>query len=363
MSTDNSIPSPDAAPASPPPEPPEPPVAAAQRVGSWRFVAIVMVIALLALAGWQWLETRRQLYEMRDAMRGEVTSRLAEVDAASKEERGARQQLQEQIESLQAKLGAAESRLAEMENQGAALRGMYEDLTRGREESILLEVEQALTLAGQQLQLAGNVVAATLALQTADARLAHLDKPRYLPLRNALAKDLGRLKALPQVDVAGISLRLEDIIGRVDKLPLRALDRPAADAKPAADAEANVAWWRLAMADAWRQVRGLIRIQRFDREEPPLLAPEQSFFLRENLKLRLLNARLALLARDHDTYRGELNVAQDWLQRYFAADDAVVKSAGEALRQLLAAAPGGNLPGLDASLAALAKLRGGKDGR
>lgn len=356
MSTDT-ISSPDTEPVAPLSEPlPEQPVVAARRISPWLFVAVVA----LALAGWQWLETRQQL----DETRREVARRLAEADAADKEERGARSQLLEQIEALQAKFGVVDSRLAEFESQGEALQSMYEDLSRSREEATLLEVEQGLTLAQQQLQLAGNVAVAVLALQTADARLARLDKPRYLPLRDALAKDLGHLNAQPFVDVAGISLYLEEIIGRVDKLPLLALDRPAATTGSApVAAEAGGAWWRLAAADAWQALRGLIRIQRFDREEPVLLAPEQSFFLRENLKLRLLNARLALLARDHGTFRSELKVAQDWLQRYFAADDPAVKEAQGKLQQLLAADLGADLPVLSDSLAALAKLRGDKDAR
>ncbi|HEX6735665.1 MAG TPA: uroporphyrinogen-III C-methyltransferase, partial [Azonexus sp.] len=182
MSSDN-------APLPDPNSPPEPAPRAATRPGPWLFVAL----AALALAGWQWLETRQQLADTRQ----EVARRLAEADAAGKEERGARGQLLEQIDSLQAKLGAVEGRLAEFESQGEALQTMYDDLARGREEATLLEVEQALTLAAQQLQLAGNVSVAALALQTADARLARLDKPRYLPLRSALAKDLARLNALP----------------------------------------------------------------------------------------------------------------------------------------------------------------------
>lgn len=341
-----------------PPEPTTTPAPAPQapaRLSPWLFVAV----AALALAGWQWLETRQQLAETRE----QVARRLAEADAAGKEDRGARTQLLEQVEGLQAKLGAVEGRLAEYESQGEALQTMYDDLARGREEATLIEVEQALTLAAQQLQLAGNVAVAALALQTADARLARLDKPRYLPLRSALAKDLARLNAVPFVDVPGISLRLEEIIGGVDKFALAALGRPVETAAPAAPATTPPVWWRLAAADVWQELRSLIRIQRFDREDPALLAPGQSFFLRENLKLRLLNARLALLARDHATFRNELKVAQSWLKRHFSTDDPAVQAAQGKLQQLLASDLSVDLPNLSDSLAALTKLRGGKDKR
>ena len=325
------------------------------RPSSWLFVAL----AALALAGWQWLETRQQLDETRQ----EVARRLADADAQAKEERGARSQLLEQVAGLQAKLGAVESRQAEFEGQSESLQALYEELARGRDEATLLEVEQAITLAAQQLQLAGNVAVAALALQTADARLARLDKPQYLPLRNALAKDLARLNNLPFVDVPGISLRLEEIIVAVDRFALAGLGRPAAEAaEPPAPPVAQARWQQVA-GDVWREIKGLVRIQRFDRDEQVLLAPGQSFFLRENLKLRLLNARLALLARDHWTFRNELTVAQDWLKRHFSGDDKAVQTARSKLQQMAATDLSIELPNLNDSQAALRSLRSGKEKR
>ena len=316
-------------------------------------------LVALSLAAWQWLETRQQLSETRV----EVARRLADAEAMSREDRGARGQLLAQIESLQAKLGSVEGRLAEFENQGEALQSLYDEMARGREEATLLEVEQAITLAAQQLQLAGNVSVAALALQTADSRLARLDRPLYLPLRTALAKDMARLNSLPFVDLPGLSLRLEEDIIAVDRFPLGALGRPAEVASVAAEPLVGGVWWQQAAREIWQEVKGLVRIQRFDQADQPLLAPGQSFFLRENLKLRLLNARLALLARDYGTFRNELKTAQDWLQRYFASDDKAVKAAQLSLQQLLAADLSIALPTLNDSHAALRELRNRKEKR
>ena len=253
--------------------------------------------------------------------------------------------------------------MAEFENQGEALQSLYDEMARGREEATLLEVEQAITLAAQQLQLAGNVAVAALALQTADSRLARLDRPLYLPLRTALAKDMARLNSLPFVDLPGLSLRLEEVIIAVDRLPLGALGRPAEVASVAAEPLVGGVWWQQAAREIWQEVKGLVRIQRFDQADQPLLAPGQSFFLRENLKLRLLNARLALLARDYGTFRNELKTAQDWLRRYFASDDKAVKAAQLSLQQLLAADLSIALPTLNDSHAALRELRNRKEKR
>jgi uroporphyrin-3 C-methyltransferase len=330
------------------------PARKSSRQGPWLLVAV----AALGLAGWQWFETRQKLIDTQQ----EVSRKLAEFDTANKEERGAQKQTREQIEALQAKLGAVEGRFAEFQSQTEALKALNQDIARGREEATLLEVEQAITLAGQQLQLAGNVPVAVLALQTADSRLARLDRPQYLPLRKAVAKDLQKLNALPFVDMPGISLRLEQVVLGIDKLPLASYGRPVDknEGKPMTE---TVPWWQRAGGEIWQELKGLVRIQRFDRDDTALLAPGQGYFLRENLKLRLLNARLALFSRDQWTFRNELKVAQEWLARHFDATDKAVQSAQSMLRQMTATEINVELPNLNDTQAALQALRQVKEKR
>ena len=104
-----------------------------------------------------------------------------------------------------------------------------------------------------------------------------------------------------------------------------------------------------------------MRIQRFDREEPALLAPGQAFFLRENLKLRLLNARLALLARDQWTFRNEVRQAQIWVDRYFDGRDKTVQTAQASLRQLAATEINIELPSLNETLSAIKNFKLGQE--
>ena len=324
------------------------------RQGPWLAVALVA----LGLAGWQWFETRQKLNDLQQ----EVSRKLTEFDTGNKEERGAQKQTREQLEALQAKLGAVEGRFSEFQAQSEALKALNQDIARGREEATLLEVEQAITLAGQQLQLAGNVPVAVLALQTADNRLARLDRPAYLPLRKAVAKDIERLNALPFVDMPGISLRLEQLILGVDKLPLTAYGRPV-EKSESQKTTAPQPWWQRTGGEIWQELKGLVRIQRFDRDDPALLAPGQGYFLRENLKLRLLNARLALFSRDQWTYRNELKVSQEWLGKHFDANDKAVVAAQATLRQMTATEINVELPNLNDTQAALRNLRQGKEKR
>ncbi|MBS1140318.1 MAG: Protein of unknown function hemX [Proteobacteria bacterium] len=326
-----------------------------KRQGPWLFVAI----AALALAGWQWFETRQKLIDTQT----EVSRKLAEFDTGNKEDRGAQKQTREQIEALQARLGALDGKLAEFQGQSTMLQALVQDIARSREEVALLEVEQAIVLAGQQLQLAGNLPVAVLALQTADAQLARLDRPQYLPLRKAVAKDLARLSALPFVDMPGISLRLEQVLVGIDKLPLGSYGRPEKTAKIEMPVQGDQPWWERAGGQIWQELKGLVRIQRFDRDDPLLLAPEQGYLLRENLKLRLLNARLALFAHDQWTFRNELKVAQDLLSRHFEANDKAVQAAQNTLRQMTATEINVELPTLADSQAALRAVRQSKEKR
>ena len=124
----------------------------------------------------------------------------------------------------QARIAQLEARLAESQSQQLALEALYQDLSRNRDEWQLAEIEQVLAIASQQLQLAGNVRAALLALQLAEARLARADRPQFVPVRRALARDIERLRALPAVDLPAMSVRL-DTPGRGGRLAAARLRR------------------------------------------------------------------------------------------------------------------------------------------
>ena len=324
----------------------------------WRNPWPIIAVVALGLSGWQWIETRLRLADTQQ----EMAKRLADSDAANKENRIVAKQAQDQVAALQAKLGLLEGKLAESQSQQASLENLYQDLARSRDEWALSEIEQSVTLAAQQLQLAGNVQGAVLALQAADSRLAGSSRPQFIGVRKALTRDLDRLKSLPQIDLPGMSVRLESVVTAIDTLPLAVDVRPREEsAKPAEATGEPTSAWREMFKDAWREIRSLVRIQRFDRDEPVLLAPGQDFFLRENLKLRLLNARLALLSRDQVTFRGELKAALDMLGRLFDGRDKGVQAAQATLRQLLATEIVIALPTLNETQAALRVLRNGKD--
>jgi uroporphyrin-3 C-methyltransferase len=309
---------PPAAPAAAPPAAPE------SRAPRLALVAVLLAAALTALF---WLDVRNRIGGTQE----ELARRLHDIDAGSREARAVARQAQEALRDSQARISQLESRLAESQSQQLALEALYQDLSRNRDEWQLAEIEQVLAIASQQLQLARNVRAALLALQLAEARLARADRPQFMPVRRALARDIERLRATPAVDVPAMTVRLDSLIAAVDSLPLAFDERiersPARDAAQGAQAGALA---RLG-AEIWSEIKQLVVVRRVGGNEPPLLAPQQAYFLRENLRLRLLNARLSLLTRDEAGYREDLRTAQAWIQRYF---DARSRQGSDALGQI-----------------------------
>ena len=315
--------------------------------------ALVGVFALVLLA-WQWYDSRQQI----GSLQKELGSRLAAADVESKASRGVAEQVRETTREAQVKLGVLEAKLQESQSQQIALEALYQELSRSRDESLLADVEQTLLVASQQLQLAGNVKSALIALQAADTRLARLERPQLAGLRKVLARDIDRLRLAPYVDVVGISVRIDNLMGTIDSLPLVTEVGPdvkASAAKTAADAEANP--WVRFTREMWRDMRDLVRIERMDRPDVPLLPPGQSYFLRENLRLRLLGARLALLAHDEKSFKADLKAARDWLTQYYDTRDKTIANTLAAVRQLHDSPISIEVPDVTASLDAVRNYR------
>jgi uroporphyrin-3 C-methyltransferase len=332
---------------------PDRPGRAQKMLAALRHPAVLVAMLAIALLAWQWLETRSRIAELQQ----EVARRLAAGDAASGEARIVAKQNQEALAALQAKTGALEAKLAESQSQQTALDAMVQELTRNRDERLLAEVEQALNMASQQLQLAGNVEAALIALQGADARLAVAGRAQFLPLRKVIAHDIERLKALPLADVPGIALRIEGVVRAVDTMPLAFEAKPRAEPAGATLAPAAAGYWEALLGELWRELKSLVRVERLDQPNPALLSPTHAFFLRENLKLRLVNARLALLQRDGKSFRHDVQLAQTWIEQYYDTRAKSVQAALAALRQLAAADVGMALPSLQESLTTLRNFK------
>ncbi len=326
-----------------------------QRRGLSGLAAMLALLIALAAAGftaWQNYELRRD----RAQLELDLARKLEQIETIGSDSRRLSNDARDVVRDVEARLGQIEARLAGIQNQRLAIEALYDELSQSRDEWTLAEVEQILLVASQQLQLAGNVKAALIALEAADARLARSNRPQLTQVRRVIAQDIERLKSSPFVDVTGIGLKLESVISKVDELPLVMQTRPAGGNEHVAADNAEQGW-RLLIAELWHDMLSLVRIERIDTPDTPLLAPEQAFFLRENLKLRLLGARLALLARDQAAYRADLAAAVDWSARYFDTAAPSVAASIDTLNELAQSDIQIDLPDVSASLGAVRTYR------
>lgn len=327
------------------------PVAPAASTASTRLTVLVLIAVILAaaLAALSWLDTRQRI----GATQEELARRLRDIEADAREARSVSRQGQEAVREAQVKVGQLEARLAESQSQQLALEALYQELSRNRDEWQLAEIEQVLAIASQQLQLARNVRAALLALQLAEARLSRSDRPQFAPIKRALARDIERLKAAPSVDFPAVALRIDNLIAGVDSLPLafeERLERPNVTKEPTGPDAGLLA--RLG-SEVWNEISQLVVVRRIGASEPPLLPPSQAYFVRENLRLRLLNARASLLARDEAGYREDLRTALGWVQRYFDPRSKRTVEALAQLRQLTGVSISFEMPTISESLDAV----------
>ena len=304
-----------------------------------------------------WLDVRRT----QQALRMEVAQRLAGVESSTQAAGKAQTQLATDLRDAQAKITLLEARQAESQSDQAALEALYRDLAPSRDEIALSEIEQVLLVASQQLQLAGNVSSALTALQLADTKLQRLDRPQFVPLRRALSRDIDRLKAVPFVDVVGMSLKLDQALVTIDTLPLAMDERLPPRAPDKAAAPVDDSTWRRFLQELWGDAKQLIRIEVADRPAAPLVPMAQQYYLRENLKLRLLTARIALLSRDDASFQADLAAADTWLKQYFDVRAKSVQAVLAAVKQLAASPMPGEVPDLNRSLEALRVLRLAQD--
>jgi uroporphyrin-3 C-methyltransferase len=319
-----------------------------------------LLIALLAvvLVAAAWVANSNRI----DGLQGDLAKRLTEGDGVIRDSRSDSRQAREETQALAARVALLEAKLNEAQGQQAALESMYQELARGRDERLLAEIEQSVAIAAQQLQLAGNVESALIALQSADARLTQNGSAQFAGVRRLIMRDIERLKALPQADISGMAAKLEGVVAAVDTLPLAYAQRPprsaandtgATKAPPITDS----AYWSGLLSGAWDEIRQMIRVERMDQDAPALLAPSQALFLRENLRLRLINARLSLLQRDSTSFRDDLKLSVKWLEQYFDMRAPAVKSARNTLQRMSTSKLSLALPSLDETLAALRAVR------
>ncbi|HEX2541094.1 MAG TPA: uroporphyrinogen-III C-methyltransferase [Caldimonas sp.] len=349
-------------------------------------ILTVLLLALVAITAlvFAWRAEQRVRSSERELVRRhqESSQLVTEANLLAR-------QAQESARDAVAKATLLEARLNEVSLQRSQLEELIQSVARSRDDNLVADIEADLRAAMQQAALTGSAEPLVAALKQGEERLLRANQPRLEPVRRAIARDLERAKATSVADVATLSIKLDEAVRMIDELPLlselaprrdaarmrateSAASAPQAAASSAQAASEPTGVWlpreldrlgRLIADSIWSEARALIRITRIDQPEAMLVAPDQAFFLRENLKLRLLNARLALLARQNDSAQSDLRWVAGAIERYFDRSSKRTQNATELLRQVSTQARQAGVLRADDTFAALAAAGGSRTTR
>jgi uncharacterized protein HemX len=353
----------------------------------------MMVVILAAGLGGYWFSQRMDRVETSAARRLQgADQRIVQLEAQTK-------LYQDELRELGSRASVVESKLSESIGQQAQLEQLYKSMAIESADALLHDMERSVLAAVQQLQF-GGLNTTLLVLGEIDLRLGRLREPSLLAVQRALQRDIERLKAESVHDPIQVAQRLDVMLGQVDALQLLSEQRHDADPSPSgrpdsigattasserkeqtggaanllgskpaesgqgwANAEEIVRWGQQLGINLLSAIRDLFRVTRVDRPDALLAAPQQAYFLREQLRLHLMSARLAAMWRNDVLFKTDTDRASMLLQRYFDPQQRLVGAQLESLKQLQSMRLSLDQQALAETLTAIRGARSARDAR
>lgn len=280
---------------------------------------LLLVLAGLAVAGWYVYKAWLDEHALIDNLKQQLVTLQTQQTAVITESQQRMQAMQQQQNEFQ---GSVSKLLKRNQNL--------------RKDWLVLEAEYLIKLANHRLLLERDIKTAIVALTAADTRLRDTGDPGLIGVRQRIAQDLVALRKIPQADLVGMSLTLSALSKDIEQLPLKTPDFKSFE-KLQEERKArkhNVDTWQQLPGAIWQDLKGLIIIQHHDEAVRPLLSPQQGFFLIENLRLQLEQARLALLSLQNDVFKERIGVAYQWVEKYFNSDSETTAAMLDTLAKL-----------------------------
>ena len=308
----------------------------------------------------------------KERLREDIARRFQAGDMASFEAKDLARSARNTVSDLKLKMDALERLLAKTESERALIRQMYLELAKDQDEKILAEIEQILVVANQELQLAGNVHRALIALESADKLLSRRNHSQFDEIRQALLKDMEKLRSVPYVDMPGLAEKLDKAIKEIDFLPLKSEAKMPSDWDNGSKTEVagnvitgskrenikGLPWflllttnWKVWARDLFSNGQGSGSYQR--TSDASISSLPDTSFLRKSLALRILGARLAMLAKDHASFNSDIKAALEILDMYFDAGLPEVEKIKETLVQVKESYIVTPMPDMSAGMAAI----------
>ena len=231
----------------------------------------------------------------------------------------------------------------------------------------LAEVEYLLRLANQRILISKDAQTALNLLQAADQIVLELGNPQLFTLREAIANDSAAIAMVGELDLDGVFLKLAAQARQIDKLlllrvpeftsqpapPIHNLAGASELAAPVSLTESWLARLQEIAQSTWAELKSLVVIQQRGSDIKPLLPPEQQYYLRNNLRLLINQAQLALLDGRAIPYRESLTEAVSLLENYFPLEQAANQQMVSELAALAAVTVTADYPDVSDSLLAI----------
>jgi uroporphyrin-III C-methyltransferase len=332
-------------------------------------LALLAVSAAMLFGYRYWVDMKQRLEQLDRALieANQQQNQFAERLQQSRQTIDQHQQL---ITAQQQQLAQQEERVkqakeASKQQDTQLYRSLAEIQTRlgGREgQWRVAEAEYLIRVANHRLTLMGDVATSLEALKSADERLSASGDPAWSVVREQLAREMTQLKAVAVVDQPGISSELSALSEQVDRLPLKDegiahTSTPKQEREQTAEADAPKLALETIIDDLWQGFKSMMVIRHHDRPVSAMLPPEQRYFLVQNLRLKLENAKAALMGRETTLYKESLEEAVKWVDAYYLQDDASVAGFISQLKSLISMDIAPKLPDITGSLRALQEKR------
>ncbi|MFT0548084.1 uroporphyrinogen-III C-methyltransferase [Allopusillimonas ginsengisoli] len=339
---------------------------------------VVLLFAIVLAAAW-WYQ-RQEFMRTSTELQSQVRN---SADQASQAADQARQALAKTDQQAR-KIASLEEAVNAARDQSDGLERAFQMLTDSGSELVLLnDIEHLLTIAQQQLLLSGNIANAIISLETAQAQLARANRPGLASLQQTVNGDLDHLRAAQTVDIAMMSTQLDELGQLVSNAPLlmpddaapEPLHQASGSATPQAagnstesSVDPDAPWWKKGMhvastwsSEAWSALRQdlgqFIAVRRVDDTTALLMSPEQSARFRENLRMRIMTAQLALMMRQPKIWQTETVALVQAIESRFDQNSPQSRRAVKLARQFSDTSIDVPVPNVDNSLQAVQTLR------
>jgi len=319
------------------------------------WAVLLVLILLVGAGGYYWQQNVYQgdlatLREQLAALDGGQSGLAAGNDSTAAEVAA----VAAALEGLGVKVASATAAQGDLQRSVSAL---YEKESLTSIDWVLAEAEYLALAATQRLALERDVETAIAALRAADQRLRSAEHPDLIPIRDQLIEDITALEAVNLPDVEGLAIYMAKTIDQVDALPTKPIAEEVTPFATVREGEYKAEDWRRLAYAIWSDLVDLVEVKDADLPDSVLFDPELRYFLRQNLKLELASARLAVLRRDQENLEASVEMVKRLLEAYYDVNDTGVANIIRRLDDAGALELAPALPNITGSLDAIRKRR------